>query len=162
MPILARFFFGSQDRVLAMSLIHETLYQSNHMTCINFASYVRHLVSSLSRAYAAEQTVDFNLNCDTSATVSTNLAVPLGADLKRTDYQCLKTSPCRMPEGIPSPYRFVLSLTMILSYPSHNLRGIYPKIFLSINPLLWGCKLSKVLTQKIGAKLTIQQPSCNV
>jgi PAS domain S-box-containing protein len=41
----------SQDRVRAMSLIHESLYQSNNLADINLQSYISRLASSLLVAY---------------------------------------------------------------------------------------------------------------
>jgi two-component sensor histidine kinase/PAS domain-containing protein len=149
--------FGSQDRVLAMSLIHETLYQSDHMTCINFASYVRHLVSGLSRAYAAEQTVDFNLNCEANATISTNLAVPLGLILNELITNALKHRLAGCPRDTLtvsfcpiSNDDFELSVTQSSGY--------LPEDFSIHQPTSMGLQIVKVLTQKIGAQLTIQQP----
>ena len=45
----AEMFRDSQNRIKAMSLIHETLYQSKDFTNIDFKSYVRKLVTGLFR-----------------------------------------------------------------------------------------------------------------
>lgn len=44
-------FKESQNRVLAMALIHEKLYQSSDLTQIDFQAYIKSLVQELSRSY---------------------------------------------------------------------------------------------------------------
>jgi len=44
-------FRESQDRLKAMALIHEKLYQSEDLTLIDFAGYIRHLAVHLFRSY---------------------------------------------------------------------------------------------------------------
>lgn len=52
-PQLLHVFRESQQRVRAMALIHEKLYQSHDFAKVDFAEYVRSLVSHLFRVYAA-------------------------------------------------------------------------------------------------------------
>ncbi len=51
-PAMRQMFSESQDRVRSMALIHEKLYQSQDMACIDFSAYVQSLASYLFRAYA--------------------------------------------------------------------------------------------------------------
>ena len=44
-------FKDSQDRIKAMALIHEKLYQAKDLARINFAGYIRDLAASLFRSY---------------------------------------------------------------------------------------------------------------
>jgi PAS domain S-box-containing protein len=50
-PSILPFFKDSQNRVKAMALIHERLYQSNNLARIHFPEYVRKLVCDVFRSY---------------------------------------------------------------------------------------------------------------
>ncbi len=44
----------SQNRILSIALIHENLYQSEDLTNINFASYVKNLINDLFHSYGVD------------------------------------------------------------------------------------------------------------
>jgi two-component system sensor kinase len=44
----------SQNRILSIALIHENLYQSEDLTNINFASYVKNLIDDLFHSYGVD------------------------------------------------------------------------------------------------------------
>ncbi|EDX75959.1 PAS fold family [Coleofasciculus chthonoplastes PCC 7420] len=68
----------SQNRVQAMALIHEKLYQSEHLSKINFGTYIKSLVYSLSRCYGARQKgITFNLTI-APVSLSIDTAIPCG------------------------------------------------------------------------------------
>ena len=50
---LGHIFDDCRDRVNAMSLIHELLYQSENLACIDFKIYLRKLCSNLGQVYGA-------------------------------------------------------------------------------------------------------------
>jgi PAS domain S-box-containing protein len=146
---------SSQDRVLAMALIHETLYQSNNIAHINFGAYVQQLVAELTRAYMAEQTICLNLNLTATATISTDLAVPLGLILNELVANALKHNLAHTSQG---------SLTIDLQPLSHQTfqlsicqsPGGLPPDFSLEKSASMGLQIVKLLTHKIGATLRIQ------
>ncbi len=154
-----RILLSSQDRVLAMSLIHETLYQSDNLAQIDFALYVRRLVAGVSRAYGANPLVDFTLNLDPAVVISTNLAVPLGLILNELVTNALKhsfTGSCRGGVMIDlqslTQRRFQLSV----SQPA----GRLPDDFSMEHTSSMGLQIVTLLTQNIGATLSVQhQPT---
>jgi PAS domain S-box-containing protein len=150
---------SSQDRVLAMSLIHETLYQSDDMAQINFAAYVQQLVGGLSRAYRGNQTIDFQLKLEGTTTISTNLAVPLGLMLNELVTNALKHNLSSSPKG---------TLVVTLRGLSHHrfevavqqTAGKLPDGFSLDHPSSMGLQIVKLLALKIGADLKVQhQPT---
>ncbi|HTX61659.1 MAG TPA: PAS domain S-box protein, partial [Methanobacterium sp.] len=67
----------SQNRVLSMAMIHEMLYQSKDLSHINFADYLRSLVSSLFHTYGMESRVIMVINVD-KFFLNVETSVPLG------------------------------------------------------------------------------------
>jgi len=68
----------TQNRVRAMSLVHEKLYQSEDLSCINLSGYVQSLVIQLFTSYKVDlRKVNFHLEIDNTMT-DINTAIPLG------------------------------------------------------------------------------------
>lgn len=62
-------FKESQNRVLAMALIHEKLYQSSDLTQIDFQAYIKSLVQELCRSYdVCKSTVTFKVKVNQKGT----------------------------------------------------------------------------------------------
>jgi len=158
-PHTQAILLSSQDRVLAMSLIHETLYQSDDMAQINFAAYVQQLVGGLSRAYRGNQAIEFQLHLEGTTTISTNLAVPLGLMLNELVTNALKHSLSSSPHGTLlvnlrglSDHRFEVAV--------QQTAGQLPDGFSLDHPSSMGLQIVKLLALKIGADLTVQhQPT---
>jgi PAS domain S-box-containing protein len=150
---------SSQDRVLAMSLIHETLYQSNNLTQIDFAVYIRQLVGGLSRAYLDHRSVNFTLNLDTSLIISTNLAVPLGLILNELVTNALKHSFSKAPQGtLIIDLQALASGDLQLTVREPN--GCLPEDFSMHHSSSMGLQIVTLLTQKIQAQLAVNhQPT---
>jgi len=71
-------FRESQNRVRAMALIHETLYQSNDLAKVNFSDYIRRLTNNLLHSYgSASCRITLKLNIDNSL-VRLDTAIPCG------------------------------------------------------------------------------------
>ena len=71
-------FRESQDRIRAMALIHETLYQSGSLAHIELNYYIPRLAKALVRAYGSSRT-DVALTTDLGGVVvNIDLAVPCG------------------------------------------------------------------------------------
>ncbi len=71
-------FKESKDRVRAMALIHERLYQSSDLARIDFAGYVRNLAAHLTRSYKIDiSTIRLNLEVN-SVAMNLDVAIPCG------------------------------------------------------------------------------------
>ncbi|MBD0309938.1 MAG: PAS domain-containing protein, partial [Microcoleus sp. T1-bin1] len=76
-PTLA-FFEESQTRIHSMALIHEQLYQSEHLDRIDLPSYVQNLVANLYQSFGCRNTaIQFNLNLD-PIYLNIETAIPCG------------------------------------------------------------------------------------
>jgi PAS domain S-box-containing protein len=74
----ARKIFNDMDnRINAMSLVHQKLYQSDNLSSISMQSYIRDLASLLMESYQAKNKVSIDLKIQDIAAVI-DLAVPCG------------------------------------------------------------------------------------
>src|SRR6185503_3312583 len=55
-PLLYDLFRDSQNRVHAMALVHEQLYQAQDLAHVDCAAYLRQLAASVLRSYTAQST----------------------------------------------------------------------------------------------------------
>ncbi len=58
----------SQQRIQAMSLVHQKLYQSDNLSAINMAEYIHELVDCLKDSFGTGNTILFNLDIDADKT----------------------------------------------------------------------------------------------
>jgi two-component sensor histidine kinase len=71
-------FREGQQRIQAMSLIHQRLYQTDTLTTVDFSEYIRQLVYSLMDTYGyTTQTLDLRLSLEAEA-IEADTAIPLG------------------------------------------------------------------------------------
>ena len=83
-------FRECQDRVLSMSLVHETLYKSKDMARIDFADYVRRLAGGLYKSYISDAkkiALDIRIQ---DVPVGINMAVPCGLILNELITNAIK------------------------------------------------------------------------
>lgn len=83
------------DRVRAMSLVHEKLYQSSNLASVALASYIDDLCARLSGAAGAYQP-RLETDVDPDLAIGLEAAVPLGLILNELISNCLKHA---FPEG---------------------------------------------------------------
>ena len=78
-PLLSEILQDSQNRVRAMALIHEILYQSTNLAALNFAEYVQILVNNLFDSYTvARTTISIQVEIQPDVTISIDKAVLCG------------------------------------------------------------------------------------
>ncbi|MET1056035.1 MAG: histidine kinase dimerization/phosphoacceptor domain -containing protein [Pedobacter sp.] len=79
----------SQNRMFAMSLIHQKLYQSNNLSSIDMNWYIRELVGYMAESYAMDSKIQFVLATEP---IHLNVAqsVPLGLILNEAVSNCIK------------------------------------------------------------------------
>jgi len=83
-------FKDSQDRIKAMALIHEKLYQAKDLARINFAGYIRDLAASLFRSYkGTSAAITLQIHID-DVLLSIDAAVPCGLIINELVSNALK------------------------------------------------------------------------
>jgi two-component sensor histidine kinase len=71
-------FMEGQNRVKAMALIHQKLYQNDDLASIDFAEYAKQLMSELASIYPASKNVKTSVSADGQTSFDIDTAIPLG------------------------------------------------------------------------------------
>jgi len=82
-------FWETENRIRAMSLVHEKLYQSQNLTEIDLGQYLEEMVASLVRSMVIGDTVRVEMDCQPIA-VSIDNIVPLGLAINEIVTNSLK------------------------------------------------------------------------
>jgi len=95
-PADAELFKESQNRVQAMALVHEKLYQSSDLARVDFSSYIESLMKNLFYSYAIGRD-NISMVADVQPiSLSVDAAVPCGLIINELISNCLKHA---FPEG---------------------------------------------------------------
>ncbi len=71
-------FMEGQNRVKAMALIHQKLYQNENLATIDFAEYAENLMKELAAIYPSAKGVKTSIQADGNSAFDIDTAVPLG------------------------------------------------------------------------------------
>lgn len=71
-------FMEGQNRVKAMALIHQKLYQNEDLATIDFAEYAEHLIKELASIYSSGEDVETNFDSNGETNFDIDTAIPLG------------------------------------------------------------------------------------
>jgi two-component sensor histidine kinase len=74
---LLHFFTDNMRRVKSMALVHETLYQSENLSQVDFRKYLQALIDSIKDAYRDSKNINFILNAE-SHNLNIDIAIPCG------------------------------------------------------------------------------------
>ncbi|MBD0333958.1 MAG: PAS domain S-box protein [Cyanobacteria bacterium Co-bin13] len=147
---------SSQNRVIAMGLIHETLYQSGNLSRIEFAQYVRRLVAGLIKIYGTNAALQLSLAVDETFDVPSDLAISLGLILNELVTNALKHGFSQSPAGTLeialnclAPGRYCLAV-------SHAGDCLPPAFDLERFSSM-GLKLVRLLAQRIQGQVTVER-----
>jgi len=78
-PVLHELFRDSQNRVHAMALVHEQLYQAQDLAHIDFVTYLRDLAASVLRSYEVRSDqIALAIEIDDAVALDIDTAIPLG------------------------------------------------------------------------------------
>jgi PAS domain S-box-containing protein len=123
-----RAFEESQERLIAMSLIHEKLYQSENLAEISLQDYLQGLIANLGRLYEAEQRgILFQVESGETY-LGINNAVPCGLVLNELVSNALKHAFPRGKKGLIKIKAATLADKEVLIEVSDNGVGIAPEL----------------------------------
>ena len=143
----------SQQRIQAMSLIHQRLYQSNNLSSIKMADYIYELVDTLKDSFDSHNPIRFHLDIDS---VEMDLAhcIPLGLILNEAITNSFKYA---FPGGRPGDIHIQLKNTSVNHYQlTVQDNGVGLPTALNINrPDSMGMNLMRGLTTEIGGHFSL-------
>lgn len=79
----------SQQRIQAMSLVHQKLYQSDNLSAINMADYMHELIDCLKDSFRTGHRIQFNLQVD-PVSLNVSHCIPLGLILNEAVTNAIK------------------------------------------------------------------------
>lgn len=145
----------SQNRVRTMALIHEKLYQSTDLAQIDFASYLKSLVTFLSQSYRSKSdNVSIQVDAQ-NVMLDINTALPCGLIINELVSNSLKYAfPNNQTGNIIITCNQTTDGANIISVSDDGV-GLPAGFNISINPSL-GLKLVSNLVNQLQGKLDLQ------
>jgi two-component sensor histidine kinase len=144
----------SQHRVYSMSLIHQKLYQSESLTCLDMSIYIPELINYLRESFDTKQKIKFILHIEpVSLNVTQSLAV--GIIMTEAITNSIKYAFPETNNGIIEISMKKIADDNILLCISDNGVGFAETINLSQTNSL-GMRLMKGLSEDINAQFTIE------
>ena len=147
----------SKNRIFAMSLIHQKLYQSENLTAINMVDYIHELVNHLRDSFNIRQSIQFKLQID-KVELDLSHCIPLGLILNEAITNAIKYAFEKTNESVISISFQRISNNRFSLKISDNGIGL-PKNFNTLNQTSMGMKLMYGLTDDIDGALSITNDS---
>jgi PAS domain S-box-containing protein len=155
-PHIRAYFQDSQDRIKAMALIHEKLYQSGDLAQIDFAEYLRDLATSLVRSYRIGQgrlALDISTE-EVCLHIAT--AIPCGLVLHELLSNCVKHA---FPGGRSGTIKVILrrnpQRTYVLTVSDDGV-GLPPGLDVHTTPSL-GLRLVQLLAAQLHGSVRFER-----
>jgi two-component sensor histidine kinase len=156
-PLASAAIRESRNRVQAMALIHQRLYQTDTLARVNMAAYVREIVNSLLESFDRFETVTVQLNV-AAVELEIALATPLGLIVNEAVTNVLKYA-------FPPPGRGTLTIALTQE-PAHHYQltiaddgvGLPPDFDLDQSHSL-GLTIIKGLSTQIRGELRLESNS---
>lgn len=147
-------FRESRNRVSAMALVHEQLYQSENFARVDFGTYLRALVGSLFESYGAtEGEIKLSIETD-GATLDVHTAIPCGLLVSEMVSNALKYA-------FPNGYGLI-GITLFSNADGYLLRvsddGVGLPEASAIRSGALGMQLIDRLVAQLGGKLSLSGP----
>ena len=143
----------SRQRIQAMSLVHQKLYQSDNLSAINMADYIHELIDYLKDSFHTGHTIRFNLQID-PVQLNVSHCVPLGLILNEAITNAIK-------HAFPGKKEGVIDISLKSIAQDHFLLSIkdngvgLPATFNSTNQASMGMKLMRGLSDDLDATFKV-------
>ena len=151
---MRKLFQESQNRIHSMALLHESLYQSDNLSQIDFPEYIRQLAAHLFRSYGVgDNRIQLRTELD-RLYLTLDAAVPCGLIINELVSNCLKYA---FPDGRQGAIRIELRedsegvAQLVVADDGVGLRSDVDWE----NTRSLGLRLVRTLAQQLGAKIEV-------
>lgn len=157
----ATLFQDAQNRVQSMAFIHEHLYRSPSLSCVDFEEYIRVLLNHLFRSYGVNSRQIASSIQVEAADLTLDLAIPFGLIINELVSNSLKHA---FPDGRSGNVTICLLASEKSAVPSQNLGtllvqddgiGISPKVDWRTTSSL-GLRIVRNLVEQMRGVLTVE------
>ncbi|HEY8896236.1 MAG TPA: sensor histidine kinase [Niastella sp.] len=144
----------SQQRIQAMSLVHQKLYQSENMSAINMADYIHELVDYLKDSFQTGRRIRFNLQIE-PVKLNVSHCIPLGLLLNEAITNAIK-------HAFPGEKEGTINIALKKTASDHFLLSVkdngigLPATFNSNKQVSMGIKLMRGLSDDIDAGFDVR------
>ncbi|TDQ07343.1 tetratricopeptide repeat-containing sensor histidine kinase [Pedobacter metabolipauper] len=146
---------NSKNRVQAISLIHQKLYQSDNMAMINMNIYIQELCLHLRHSFETSNRILFELNID-AVELDVSQAVPVGLIMNEAITNSIKYAFPDDAKGVISiSLQQVEGNTIVLTVTDNGI-GL-PENFNALKNEALGIKLMNGLSEDLDGKFSISQ-----
>jgi len=143
----------SQQRIQAMSLVHQKLYQSENLSAINMTDYIHELIDYLKDSFQTGHTIRFNLQID-PVKFNVSLCIPVGLILNEAITNAIK-------HAFPDKKQGVIDISLRSLAEDHFLLTIkdngigLPAAFDLTSQTTMGIKLMRGLSDDLDATFQV-------
>jgi PAS domain S-box-containing protein len=147
----------SQNRVKAMAMVHEKLYQSEDLKDVNFKEYIENLVSDLFYSYGVKKgTIDLQIDAD-NIKMDIDTAIPCGLIINELVTNSLKYAfPCPNKEDIVKVVLKKLQPDKLKLFVSDNGVGLPENLDME-NVETLGLKMVTILVNQLKGTLEVDR-----
>jgi len=154
-PVTKEFFSESQNRILSMSLIHETLYRNEDLNRIDFSNYVNQLVNHIKHSYSNVPDLEVITKLE-PVFLSLDTSIPLGLILNELITNTIKHAFTDVTNiNDKKLYVNLKNAENIIIEIIDNGKGLPGEFDPDVHGSL-GMKIVKSLTDQIGAELKFE------
>jgi two-component system, sensor histidine kinase PdtaS len=143
----------SSQRIQAMSLVHQKLYQSENLSAINMVDYIHELTDYLKDSFHTGHTIRFNLQID-PVTFTVSHCVPVGLIVNEAVTNAIKHAFPDKQEGVIDISLKAMAGNHFSLFIKDNGIGL-PEAFDPVNRSSMGMKLMRGLSDDLDAAFQV-------
>lgn len=148
-------FKESQNRILSMSKIHQTLYESNDFSKLNIKTYVTDLVNDIKESYSINDDLELDLNIENDIKIDLDGLIPFALIINEIISNSLKYAFGANKENIIQVNIKQDLHKKTIIHIGDNGKGL-PEDFDWENPTSMGIDLIKTLSDQLEGEISVE------